>query len=283
VLRSATSSRAPGAGVFGSGGGASGGDTSRGRWGARRFSFLSLEWAIVADIDLESERLRCLGDARFDVYGALRGLCLRRYRGRFSYLPADRRLCAGRASWWGKDGHVPGDLAEEAGAGAGGGEGGGAEAGAAAAAAGAEAGAAADAPPTLRHLAPFDVPTPLSWRTVEGVFTLLWVTNSTHQSVGVAVSPAAHHSDGVMSVCLVRDSNPLAMLRVLLALDEAGSVERAPGVTTFTCSAWRLEPAPPPPGHAAGAGGYHLALDGEALPYGPVQAELHPGLLRVFG
>lgn len=33
-------------------------------------SFLSLEWAFIADLDLESERYRCLGDMRFTV-GAL--------------------------------------------------------------------------------------------------------------------------------------------------------------------------------------------------------------------
>jgi sphingosine kinase len=38
-----------------------------GLWGARRWSFLSLEWGIVADIDIESEKLRILGGARFDV------------------------------------------------------------------------------------------------------------------------------------------------------------------------------------------------------------------------
>ena len=30
-------------------------------------------------------------------------------------------------------------------------------------------------------------------------------------------------------------------------------------------------------------GGFRLALDGEAVPYGPLQAEVHGGLLRVFG
>ena len=107
---------------------------------------------------------------------------------------------------------------------------------------------------------------------------LLWITNTTHQSVGVAISPGAHHNDGEVTVTLVRDSSPLAMLRTLLALDEAGSVARVPGVETFTCCAWRLEPAP-----RGAAGDGVIALDGEVVGYGPVQAEVHQGLLQVFG
>jgi len=50
-------------------------------------SFLALEWAIVADIDLGSEHMRWLGPARFTVAALRRILCLREYRGRLSYLP----------------------------------------------------------------------------------------------------------------------------------------------------------------------------------------------------
>lgn len=39
------------------------------------YSFLSLTYAFVADLDIESEKLRCLGGLRFDVYGVIRALC----------------------------------------------------------------------------------------------------------------------------------------------------------------------------------------------------------------
>lgn len=36
------------------------------------YSFLSLTWALISDIDLNSEHLRCCGDTRFTVWGLYR-------------------------------------------------------------------------------------------------------------------------------------------------------------------------------------------------------------------
>jgi hypothetical protein len=50
-------------------------------------SFLTYSWAYIADIDIESEAIRFMGFIRFDLWGALRVLTLRKYRAKFSYLP----------------------------------------------------------------------------------------------------------------------------------------------------------------------------------------------------
>lgn len=56
--------------------------------GSRCFSFLSVAWGFVSDVDIQSERFRALGSARFTL-GTVLGLAtLHTYRGRFSYLPA---------------------------------------------------------------------------------------------------------------------------------------------------------------------------------------------------
>lgn len=52
------------------------------------FSFLSVGWGLMADIDIESERLRALGGQRFTIWAVHRLISLRTYRGRLSYLPA---------------------------------------------------------------------------------------------------------------------------------------------------------------------------------------------------
>ena len=280
----------------GAGGGAAAALRRDGLWGARRFSFLSLEWAIVADIDIESESLRYLGAARFDVYGLIRCLCLRRYRGRFSYLPPAAAAAAAAA---------------------------------AAGASGSSTSTGASLPPspsanpslpssdsgalpTLQHLVPFDHALPPTWRSIEGVFTLLWAVNSSHQSAGVSISPQATHRDGQWTVVLMRDRGVCGITGAMLALDMAGSVASAPGIETFSCLAWRLEPevggeigipapaspsaaassasaasapvgsprAPPPRPAHTGVG--NVCLDGEGVAYGPVQGEVHPGLLNVY-
>lgn len=41
------------------------------------YMFLSLTWAIISDIDINSESIRCIGDARFTAYGLFRMFNLR--------------------------------------------------------------------------------------------------------------------------------------------------------------------------------------------------------------
>uniref|UniRef100_A0A2K6EGS5 sphingosine kinase n=1 Tax=Propithecus coquereli TaxID=379532 RepID=A0A2K6EGS5_PROCO len=56
--------------------------------GSRCFSFLAVAWGFVSDVDIQSERFRALGSARFTL-GTVLGLAtLHTYRGRLSYLPA---------------------------------------------------------------------------------------------------------------------------------------------------------------------------------------------------
>ena len=49
-------------------------------------AFLTFSWAVIADIDIESEKLRFLGILRNDVWAAWRVLHLRTYKAKFSYL-----------------------------------------------------------------------------------------------------------------------------------------------------------------------------------------------------
>ncbi|MGH0182796.1 UNVERIFIED_CONTAM: hypothetical protein FKN15_010391 [Acipenser sinensis] len=64
------------------------GSASSGRGVHRRlFSFLSVAWGFVSDVDIESERYRGLGSARFTLGTVVRLASLRSYRGRLSYLP----------------------------------------------------------------------------------------------------------------------------------------------------------------------------------------------------
>ncbi|XP_078511066.1 sphingosine kinase 2 isoform X2 [Lissotriton helveticus] len=55
--------------------------------GTRCFSFLSVAWGFIADVDIESEKYRHMGSARFTMGTMVRLASLRTYRGRLSYLP----------------------------------------------------------------------------------------------------------------------------------------------------------------------------------------------------
>ncbi|PNT72983.1 hypothetical protein BRADI_2g51820v3 [Brachypodium distachyon] len=54
----------------------------------RIFSVLSMTWGLVADIDIESEKYRWMGSARFDFYALVRIMNLRRYCGSIHFVPA---------------------------------------------------------------------------------------------------------------------------------------------------------------------------------------------------
>ena len=54
------------------------------------WSHLLFMWGLVADIDIESERYRWAGSARFTFSGVGRILSLRKYKGKVTYLPWDR-------------------------------------------------------------------------------------------------------------------------------------------------------------------------------------------------
>ncbi|KAM8721633.1 hypothetical protein ACLKA7_007505 [Drosophila subpalustris] len=54
------------------------------------YSFLSIGWGLIADIDIESERLRSIGAQRFTLWAIKRLITLRTYRGKLYYLPAQK-------------------------------------------------------------------------------------------------------------------------------------------------------------------------------------------------
>ena len=51
------------------------------------YSFLSLAWGLVSDIDIKSEKLKFLGSLRFDVYALFLICLLHTYKSKFSFLP----------------------------------------------------------------------------------------------------------------------------------------------------------------------------------------------------
>ena len=49
------------------------------------YSFLAVAWGIIADCDINSEAIRCIGSPRFTIWGIWRALFKRHYPGSISY------------------------------------------------------------------------------------------------------------------------------------------------------------------------------------------------------
>lgn len=49
------------------------------------YSFLSVFWGVLADCDINSEVIRCVGSARFTIWGVYRVFCIKRYTGSIYY------------------------------------------------------------------------------------------------------------------------------------------------------------------------------------------------------
>eukprot|EP00939_MAST-03C_sp_MAST-3C-sp1_P005293 g5293.t1 len=218
------------------------------------YSFLCVEWALFADIDIESEWLRCCGPARFTIWGIWRIMCcLRSYRGALSYLPEGSRG-EGREDKTKIDDDDSG--------------GGGAE--------------KKDNDDNSNDfvdreiLPPLSEPVPKDWITVDGNFTQFWAANTTMQSGDpLEMAPSAEFDDGVMHVTVNQDMTCCKMADLALFKFPEGLHEDDPTCLNLKTRAFRLVPdSPAPPGI--------MAADGEVIPYGPIQVLVHKGLARIM-
>lgn len=66
-------------------------DTGKEGKACEMYSFLSVGWGLIADVDIESERLRSIGASRFTFWAIRRLISLRTYRGRLSYIRCERK------------------------------------------------------------------------------------------------------------------------------------------------------------------------------------------------
>ncbi|XP_005413003.1 PREDICTED: sphingosine kinase 2 isoform X3 [Chinchilla lanigera] len=317
--------------------------------GSRCFSFLSVAWGFVSDVDIQSERFRALGRARFTL-GTVLGLAtLRTYRGRLSYLPtavesaspgpahglprakSELTLAPAPAA---PAAHSPlhrsvsdlplplpvpvpqptlaspgspeplpvlsvnGGVPELAGDWGGSGEAplspdplpplpsgspkaaplppiteGHQEMPATSGLPPSTPAAPAASPggPQDHLLPPLGSPLPPGWVTLEEDFVLVLALSPSHLGADLPAIPHARFDDGVVHLLWVRGGVSRAMLlRLFLAMERGSHFNLGcPQVGYAPARAFRLEPLTP-----RGL----LTVDGELVEYGPVQAQIHPGL-----
>lgn len=175
----------------------------------RFFSVLTLAWGLVADIDIESEKYRWMGSARFDFYGLQRILNLRKYNGRISFVPAPGFEDYGEPSSHDEPIKV--------------------------------------AAPATGFQGSYGGPTVqlenLNWRKMDGPFVSVWLHNVTWGGENAMAAPDAKFSDGYLDLILIRNCPKLALLALMTELNKGNHV-KSPHVLYFKVKAFVLEPGP---------------------------------------
>ncbi|XP_072568279.1 sphingosine kinase 1 isoform X1 [Paramormyrops kingsleyae] len=246
--------------------------------GTRLFSFLSLAWGFVADVDIESEKYRYVGTARFTVGTLVRLASLRVYEGRLAYLPVEECPAPCQAS---PPPHGLGICSSffchpPAGS----------------------------SDPTATHtfhnscnsnnstkaevpssssrgppdslLVPLEQPVPSNWTVVkEENFVLVLAMYQSHLAEDFMAAPEAAADDGLIHLYYVRAGiSRAALLRLFLAMEKGAHLSAGcPHLVYSKVRALRLEPLSP-----KGV----ITVDGEVVEYGPLQAQVHRGLARLI-
>ncbi|KAM4843441.1 sphingosine kinase 1 [Thomomys bottae] len=173
--------------------------------GLHLYSVLSLAWGFVADVDLDSEKYRRLGELRFTVGTFLRLATLRVYRGQLAYLPVGSAVSVLPASSKLASKKGPGDT----------------------------------------QLVPLEEPVPSHWTVVpEQDFVLVLVLLHSHLGSEMFAAPMGRCAAGVMHLFYVRAGVSRSMLlRLFLAMQKGKHMEyNCPYLVHVPVVAFRLEP-----------------------------------------
>lgn len=125
-------------------------------------------------------------------------------------------------------------------------------------------------------LPPLDQPLPTrDWVTIEGDFVLVLALYQSHLGADLHAAPQARFDDGLIHLTFVRAGISRATLLRLFFAMERGTHHSlsSPYVSHVSCRAFRLQPL-----STRGT----LTVDGELVPYGPLQAQVHPSMARLI-
>lgn len=131
-----------------------------------------------------------------------------------------------------------------------------------------------DPPPQDDLLPPLDQPLPTrDWVTIEGDFVLVLAIYQSHLGADLLAAPHAQFDDGLIHLTFVRAGISRAtLLRLFLAMERGTHLSlTSPYVSHVSARAFRLQPLSP-----RGT----LTVDGELVPYGPLQAQVLPWLIN---
>ncbi|KAI5697102.1 hypothetical protein M8J75_005136 [Diaphorina citri] len=274
------------------------------------FSFLSIGWGLLADIDIESERIRAVGSQRFAIWSVARLIGLRTYQGTLSYLRVpEHKLAQHRKRAVSKCmstqslnfmSPLPSsksfhsdsiDLETEAPR---------TDVSTAvqvrfrisrhdsfhsvhsakssfhSTGAGSSYQSLHELGPVTMYgpssqLPPLHQPVPAHWEVIDGDFIMVHAAYQSHLAGDCYFSPRSELYDGIIWLFYIKAGiSRNNLFHVSLA---SGSHIKVPGVEMIPVEAFRLVP------HSSGS---YIVVDGEVLDYGPIQAEIFPGKYTKF-
>jgi sphingosine kinase len=258
-------------------------------YGPVRYGFLSVEWCVIADVDIDSEKYRWMGGARFTFTSVLKVFDKTAYQGRLvtydasaepsstGISPSDPAFppVARPGGSKGREpfcGHVEAcrTCAVDAPARGGGGAGGGEDttSGGSAAADSTSRGDEWSAPDAV------DVDTAGRPPVVdeEGDFRFWIAMNTSHMSSDAVGAATAHVGDGLMDLTYARTCSKSEMLKILLAI-EPGKHHQEKCMVHQRVPEFYLEPR-----DAHGK----FVVDGERIPYSAIHVRVLPRIARVM-
>ena len=124
-------------------------------------------------------------------------------------------------------------------------------------------------------LPPLDKPVPSDWVTIEDDFILFCASYQSHLGDDYCVHPNSTIDDGLIYLGFVRNA-PTGIRMKLLSMmtkTEDGSHIHVPQYEVVKVKAFRLEPL-----NSSGT----MCVDGERVDYGPIQAQILPGIARIM-
>ncbi|CAF4953905.1 unnamed protein product [Rotaria sp. Silwood1] len=209
--------------------------------GERIFSFLSVAWGIIADVDYESEKYRFLGETRFTVEAVKRILRPRIYNGYIDYLPYDVNDDTVQTN------QITSDTTTAR---------------------------------LHQHLLSLNEPIPIDsatskWRRIDGPFAHVLITSKAAISKDSISTPQSTLADGYLTLQFMRidGSIRLHLAKAFTKLSD-GKHLNYDFVECMPIRAFRIVPS-----ETNG----NMMIDGEKVPYGPIQGEVLPSIARCMG
>jgi hypothetical protein len=114
---------------------------------------------------------------------------------------------------------------------------------------------------------------PSNWVTIDGDFVMVLAAYQTHLGKAVFVQPGCRFDEGCMHLSFIRKGVSRGVLLGLMSALENGTHLASPHFESVRVSAFRLEPLTP---------GGIIAVDGEVVDYGTIQAQVMPSAARLM-